>query len=52
MKFIVFAFITVLGLGMFTGCTGSVDSDDSGLTQQAHHLKFTKTVPMENGLIL
>ena len=33
MKFIVFAFITVLGLGMFTGCTGSVDSDDSGLTQ-------------------
>lgn len=33
MKFIVFAFITVLGLGMFTGCTGSVDSDDSGLTR-------------------
>lgn len=33
MKFIVFAFFTVLGLGTLTGCTGSVDSDDSGLAQ-------------------
>ena len=51
MKFIVFAFITVLGLGMFTGCTGSVDSDDSGLTRQAAHLEWISSTA-QAGLVL